>query len=171
MGKKLILILSGLMIFVGCATHKQTAQTVENRKMVKAVTEMELEVKETDRGVEILFPDVLLFDYDSDRLKSEAKTKMHKIAAVVNDPGVESRTIAVEGHTDSKGSDAYNMDLSIRRSHSIERALVFSGVRKERMVVKGLGESKPIAPNAKPDGTDDPEGRARNRRVEIIIEN
>jgi outer membrane protein OmpA-like peptidoglycan-associated protein len=168
MGKKMIWLLSGFLILAGCAAQEKA---VQNRKMVKEIEKMELEVKETERGVEILFPEVLLFDYNSDRLKSEAKTKMHKIAAVVNEPKVESRTIAVEGHADAIGSDAYNMDLSQRRSQSVGRALVFSGVRKERLAVKGMGESKPIAPNTNPDGSDNPEGRARNRRVEVIIEN
>ena len=168
MRNKIIWLLCGLLILAGCAASEKK---IQNQKMVKEIEEMELEVREIDRGVEIIFPEVLLFDFDSDRLKPDAKSKMHKIAEVVNDPQVESRTIAVEGHTDSIGSPAYNLDLSKRRARSVGRELVFTGVRKERLSLKGFGELKPIAPNKNPDGSDNPEGRTRNRRVEVIIEN
>jgi outer membrane protein OmpA-like peptidoglycan-associated protein len=168
MKNKIIWLLSGLLILTGCATSDQSKQ---NRKMVEEIEKIELEVREIERGVEIIFPEVLLFDFDSDRLKPAAKAKMHKIADVVNDPKVESRTIAVEGHTDSIGYPAYNLDLSKRRARSVGRELVFTGVRKERLSLKGFGELKPIAPNRNPDGSDNPEARTRNRRVEVIIEN
>jgi len=168
MAKKIVGLLIGLLILAGCAAQDKS---LENRKMVREIKKLDLEVKETDRGVEIIFPEVLLFDYNSDRLKPGAKAKMHQIAEVVNDPMVAFRIVSVEGHADFIGSDAFNLDLSQRRAQSVARALVFSGVRKERLAVKGFGESKPIAPNTNPDGTDNPEGRARNRRVEVIIEN
>ena len=168
MYEKLIWLLSGLLILSGCASSQTK---VQNQKMVKEIEKMELEVREIDRGVEIIFPEVLLFEFDSDRLKPDAKAKMHKIADVVNAPAVESRTIAVEGHTDSIGYPAYNLDLSKRRARSVGRELVFTGVRKERLALKGFGELYPIAPNKNPDGSDNPEGRTRNRRVEVIIEN
>ena len=165
MNLKVICLLSGLLFLGACAND-----SAQDRMLMKAFEKMEYQVKETDRGVEIIFPEVLLFDFDSDRLKSAAKRKMYKIAEIVNDPKVESRMIAVEGHADNIGSDAYNMDLSKRRSESVSRALVFSGVRKERLVTRGFGDRNPIAPNRNPNGSDNPEGRALNRRVEIIIE-
>jgi outer membrane protein OmpA-like peptidoglycan-associated protein len=168
MRNRIIWLLCGLLILAGCATSEKK---IQNQKMVKEIEEMALEVRETDRGVEIIFPEVLLFDFDSDRLKAGAKSKMHKIAEVVNEPQVESRSIAVEGHTDSIGPPAYNLDLSKRRARTVGRELVFTGVRKERLSLKGFGELKPIAPNKNPDGSDNPEGRTRNRRVEVIIEN
>lgn len=161
-------ILSGFLFLGACALSKESEQ---NRKMVKEIEKLEYQVRETERGVEIIFPEVLLFDFDSDRLKPEAKAKMHIIAEVVNEPEVESRTIAVEGHADIIGPVAYNLDLSKRRSESVGRALVFSGVRKERLSTNWFGEKKPIAANKNPDGTDNPKGRALNRRVELIIEN
>ena len=165
MNLKVIWLLSGFLFLGACAND-----SAQDRYLVKAFEKLEYQVKKTDRGVEIIFPAVLLFDFDSDRLKSAAKAKMYKIAEVVNEPKVESRTIAVEGHADSIGSDTYNMDLSKRRSESVSRALVFSGVRKERLATRGFGDRNPIAPNINPDGSDNPEGRILNRRVELIIE-
>lgn len=168
MNKKMVWFLCGLLILSGCAASETK---VQNQRMVKEIEKMDLEVREIERGVEIIFPEVLLFEFDSDRLKPDAKAKMHKIADVVNQPAVESRTVAVEGHTDSIGPPAYNLDLSKRRARSVGRELVFTGVRKERLALKGFGELYPIAPNKNPDGSDNPEGRTRNRRVEVIIEN
>lgn len=165
MNLKVIWLLSGFLFLGACAND-----SAQDRNLVKAFEKLEYQVKKTDRGVEIIFPEVLLFDFDSDRLKSAAKAKMYKIAEVVNEPKVESRMIAVEGHADSIGSDTYNMDLSKRRSESVSRALVFSGVRKERLATRGFGDRNPIAPNINPDGSDNPEGRILNRRVELIIE-
>jgi outer membrane protein OmpA-like peptidoglycan-associated protein len=168
MGKTCVLLFSGLLILTGCATPEKSKQ---NQNLIKEIENLGLEVRVIDRGVEIILPEVLLFDYKSDRLTPEAKAKLHKIADMVNDPKVESRTIAVEGHTDSIGSLNYNLALSERRARTVGRELVFTGVRKERLSLKGFGELKPIAPNKNPDGSDNPEGRAQNRRVEIIIEN
>lgn len=168
MGNKTIWLFIGFLFLAGCAG---TDQSVKNLEVIKEVEKLELEVKEIDRGVEIIFPEVLLFEFNSDRLKLNAKAKMHKIAEILNGSDVKSRTIAVEGHTDSVGPTKYNMSLSERRAETVGRALVFSGVRKERLAAKGFGESKPLTQNRHPDGTDNPEGRARNRRVEVIIEN
>ncbi|MFT5701533.1 MAG: outer membrane protein OmpA-like peptidoglycan-associated protein [Desulforhopalus sp.] len=165
MNLKVIWLLSGFLFLGACAND-----TAQDRKNLNTFEKLEYQVKKTHRGVEIIFPEVLLFDFDSDRLKSAAKEKMYQIAEIVNEPKVESRMIAVEGHADSIGSDAYNMDLSKRRSESVSRALVFSGVRKGRLATRGFGDRNPIAPNKKPEGSDNPEGRTLNRRVELIIE-
>jgi len=78
--------------------------------------------------------------------------------------------VSVEGHTDGKGSAAYNQALSERRAASVARWLKGrKGLNKVRFDVRGFGASKPVAPNAKPDGSDDPDGRQKNRRVEIVV--
>ncbi|MBW1660432.1 MAG: OmpA family protein, partial [Deltaproteobacteria bacterium] len=75
-----------------------------------------------------------------------------------------------EGHTDSKGSEEYNLALSQRRADSVKVWLIEEGGLKGiTIITKGYGESKPVAPNTKPDGSDNPEGRAKNRRVEIYV--
>jgi outer membrane protein OmpA-like peptidoglycan-associated protein len=76
----------------------------------------------------------------------------------------------VEGHTDAKGAEQYNQELSVRRATSVRDWLVRSaGLRAGSVTAVGFGETRPVAPNAKADGSDDPEGRQRNRRVEIVV--
>ncbi len=174
MGKNVIWLAVALLIATGCATRGKPIPTdiaQQNRKMVVEFKNLDLDVKETPRGVAIYFPEVLLFDYDKDRLKSGARAKMHQIAVVVTAPQYNFRDIAVEGHADAMGPQKYNLGLSQRRAESVARELVFSGVAKERMVITSFGESQPVAPNRNPDGSDNPEGRALNRRVEIFILN
>lgn len=77
--------------------------------------------------------------------------------------------IILRGHTDSRGNDAGNRMVSKRRAQAVADYLVTRGVAADRMAVIGLGEDRPIAPNANPDGSDDEAGRARNRRVELTI--
>lgn len=163
-----------LIITTGCATRKNTlpvATAEQNRQMIVAFEDLDLKVEETPRGVAIYFPEVLLFDYNDDRMKTGARAKMHQVATVVNAPQYDWRDVAVEGHADAIGSQKFNLDLSARRARSVARELVFSGVKKERIIIGNFGKSRPIAPNSNPDGTDNPEGRARNRRVEVYIEN
>lgn len=77
--------------------------------------------------------------------------------------------VEISSHTDSISSDEYNMKLSQKRAESVVKYLIDKGIDKERLVAKGYGESKPIAPNSNPDGTDNPEGRQKNRRTEFKI--
>ncbi len=79
-------------------------------------------------------------------------------------------TVRIEGHTDSKGAPAYNQKLSEQRAASVKNWLVeHGGLKKVGFQTKGFGASNPAAPNTKPDGSDDPEGRQKNRRVEIVF--
>jgi len=77
--------------------------------------------------------------------------------------------IEIGGHTDSKGNDRYNRKLSEQRAQSVINYLIQKGIAKERLQAKGYGESQPIAPNQHPDGSDNPEGREKNRRTELKI--
>jgi outer membrane protein OmpA-like peptidoglycan-associated protein len=78
--------------------------------------------------------------------------------------------VRVTGHADSKGSDAYNLGPSRRRSAAVTEALRAElGGSAPRLRASGRGEADPVAPRAKPDGTDNPRGRARNRRVEVVF--
>ncbi|HUD28114.1 MAG TPA: OmpA family protein [Novosphingobium sp.] len=77
--------------------------------------------------------------------------------------------VTIRGHSDSRGSDAENLAASRRRAEAVRDHLAAKGVPKERMTVIALGEARPIAPNRKLDGTDDPEGRAKNRRVDVRV--
>lgn len=83
--------------------------------------------------------------------------------------GQPDLTAVIEGNADSIGSDQYNMALSLQRALAVQSYLVGHGVDKSRLSAKGLGESNPIAPNTNPDGSDNPEGRALNRRVDFDL--
>jgi len=110
----------------------------------------------------------VLFDFDKHDLKPAAVDSLTKVAAALKELGSAPATI--EGHTDSKGDDAYNMKLSEQRAAAVKEWLVKpGGVAASRLSAKGLGETKPVASNTKPDGSDDPEGRRKNRRVEIRV--
>lgn len=76
----------------------------------------------------------------------------------------------IEGHTDSKGSDSYSQEQSERRALAVKDWLVRqAGSTPARLTARGLGETRPVAPNTRPDGSDDPAGRQRNRRVEVVL--
>ena len=76
----------------------------------------------------------------------------------------------IDGYTDSKGSDPYNQGLSDRRAESVRNWFVTKeGLRDVNFATKGYGAKNPVAPNTKPDGSDDPDGRQKNRRVEITV--
>ncbi|MBI2280073.1 MAG: OmpA family protein, partial [Bacteroidetes bacterium] len=75
----------------------------------------------------------------------------------------------IKGHTDSKGSDKYNLALSTKRAKQAYSYLTSKGIDKNRLTYRGLGESSPIAPNINIDGSDNPDGRALNRRVEFEL--
>ena len=78
--------------------------------------------------------------------------------------------LLIEGHTDNKGTHAYNIKLSQNRAEAVKKWLVDNaGIKPSRITTTGWGETKPVAPNRKPDGSDDPEGRQKNRRVEIVV--
>ncbi len=84
--------------------------------------------------------------------------------------GKAKGAVRIEGHTDSKGSDPYNQKLSERRAQAVKTWLTEKeGLRNAEFAIQGFGAKKPVAPNKKPDGSDDPDGRQKNRRVEIIF--
>ena len=90
---------------------------------------------------------------------------------LVADPVVASGgPITIWGHSDSSGSDAANLIASRRRAEAARTSLVDKGIAADRMTVIALGEARPIAPNRNLDGTDDPQGRDKNRRVEIKVD-
>jgi outer membrane protein OmpA-like peptidoglycan-associated protein len=118
----------------------------------------------------VLVPDVF-FEFGKFELNDDARGKLELIANVINNTKTDERQILVEGHTDSIGSDEYNMNLSRQRAEAVTSELVFGNVRPDRVVTEWVGESRPIAPNENEDGSDNPEGRELNRRVEIVVLN
>ena len=108
----------------------------------------------------------VLFDFDKASLRPEAKPSLDKVLEVLK--SYPKASAKIEGHTDGKGDAAYNQKLSERRAESVRSWLAGNGASLN-MSTRGWGKKKPIAPNAKPDGKDDPEGRKKNRRVEIAV--
>ncbi len=120
------------------------------------------------RGQEVriaLAADVL-FDFDKADLRAEARPALDKVAAVLR--AHPQATAKIEGHTDGKGDAAYNRKLSDRRAQSVRQWLAANGVGM-KMSTQGWGKDKPVAPNTAPGGKDNPEGRQKNRRVEITM--
>ena len=110
----------------------------------------------------------VLFDFDKYTLLPKASDTLQKVGQVA--ASYPSSPIQIEGHTDGKGTHPYNMKLSENRADAVKAWLVQNAsVAGSRISTRGWGETKPIAPNKKPDGSDDPEGRQKNRRVEIVL--
>jgi outer membrane protein OmpA-like peptidoglycan-associated protein len=129
----------------------------------------DLRVKETATEIRIELAADVLFDFDKATIKPEAANALHNVAEIIKDKG-KGRTIRIEGHTDGKGSAAYNQKLSERRADSVKQWLTkYEGLGRAKMATRGFGATKPVAPNSKTDGSDDPEGRQKNRRVEIVL--
>lgn len=127
----------------------------------------DLGARVTEREIKIDLSADVLFDFDKAVLRPEAGSALEKVAAVMNT--YPKASALIEGHTDGKGSDQYNQRLSERRADSVRHWLAAAGV-KTRMSARGWGKTKPVAPNTKPDGSDDPVGRQKNRRVEITVQ-
>jgi outer membrane protein OmpA-like peptidoglycan-associated protein len=130
---------------------------------------LDLQVKESKTEIRIELAADVLFDFDKADIRPQAKEQLHQAAELIREHAKKS-TVLIEGHTDGKGADDYNQKLSDRRAQSVRDYFVkvekLSGVK---FCTKGYGKTKPVAPNAKPDGSDDPEGRQKNRRVEIVV--
>ncbi|WP_316817846.1 OmpA family protein [Pedobacter nyackensis] len=114
----------------------------------------------------IVLKDVL-YEFNKAELTPDSKEKLdHLYTIMVDNPTIE---IELSSHTDSKGSDAYNLDLSERRAKSCVDYLIEKGIATNRMTSKGYGETRPVAPNELPNGADNPDGRALNRRTEFKV--
>src|SRR5437868_1647765 len=98
----------------------------------------------------------------------QEETVMKRLAPLIAEAGKHPLTIA--GHTDSVGNPSYNQGLSEKRARTVKDWLVSHSYAPATTSIKGYGETMPVAPNIKPDGSDNPEGRRLNRRVEIVID-
>lgn len=154
------------LILSGC-TGLNTSQI--NKELMNEFNAIELDTREVDQGVMINLPVVMLFDFDKTDLNNESRTKIKEISEILNRPRTVKYNILVNGYADSAGDEEYNLILSRKRAQSVSNEFVFNGVHKSRMESEGFGEKFPIAPNRHADGTDNPGGRAKNRRVEVIV--
>lgn len=139
---------------------------VIGRKMDKQAEEIEkkvpgAKVERVGEGIVVDFTEKILFGYDKSDLTSTAMDNLGKLVQILKD--YPDTNIEIQGHTDSNGSDDYNMKLSQRRATEVSSYLRTKGVAPSRLTTKGYGETAPVADN----GTD--EGRAQNRRVTFLI--
>jgi outer membrane protein OmpA-like peptidoglycan-associated protein len=109
----------------------------------------------------------IYYNYDKSDIRPDAAKELDKLVQLlVDNPEIK---IELSSHTDSVDTESYNLALSQRRAESAVNYIESRGISADRLVAKGYGESKPIARNTNPDGTDNPVGRQRNRRTEFKI--
>ena len=110
----------------------------------------------------------ILFDFDKSEIRADASPALHEVADLIR---TKARgPVAIQGYTDALGIDAYNQRLSERRAAAVKTWLVtYEGLPPSRFTTVGFGPRNPVAPNRRPDGADDPEGRQLNRRVTLTI--
>jgi outer membrane protein OmpA-like peptidoglycan-associated protein len=129
----------------------------------------ELQFQETGKSMSMNLAGDVLFDYNKAALKPAAEEALKKVAVVLS--LFPESNVTVEGYTDSKGGKKINLQLSRERANSVKNWLVRNGgVAPKHIAAKGFGEENPVAPNTNPDGTDNIVGRAKNRRVTIIVD-
>jgi len=144
-----------------------TVDTIPDVAVVDTVL-TQTEVNTTLNAGDTLAINSVMFVYDQVNLIEESQAELQKIVNYMKQyPDVK---LVISGHTDSKGEDAYNYWLSSARANKIRNYLRKAGVKYSRMETHGYGESRPIAENENSDGSDNPNGRQKNRRVEFTIQ-
>lgn len=143
-----------------------TAGAIIGRDMDKQAEEIKndipgAKVERVEEGIKVEFNEKILFAFSKSDIGDAAKVNLNKLVAVLNK--YPNTNIEIQGHTDSRGTDEYNMGLSERRANTVRDYLQSQGIVSTRMTTKGFGESAPAYTN------DTDEGMAQNRRVEFII--
>ena len=139
--------------FIGNYMDKQAAEIERDIEGAR--------VERVGEGIKITFSSGILFDVDKSNLKDPYKGELAQLAAILNK--YEDTNILLAGHTDSTGSDEYNLGLSSRRADSVANYLATQNVNRARFATEGYGKTDPIASN------ETAEGRAQTRRVEVAI--
>jgi outer membrane protein OmpA-like peptidoglycan-associated protein len=148
------------------ATVGGVTGTVIGRKMDKQAEEIKkqvpgVKVERVGEGINVEFTEKILFDFSKAELGTTSKSSLDKLIVILTK--YPDTNIEIQGHTDARGADEYNMALSERRATAVVNYLKQQGVVSTRITPKPFGESAPIATN------DTEEGRAQNRRVNFII--
>lgn len=127
---------------------------------------LDTDIGQLEKNAKLLLEN-MYFDTNRDIIKSSSKPSLELLLAFMKKH--EGIKIEISGHTDSRGNDDYNLDLSQRRAESVMDYLITNGIDEKQLIAKGYGETEPIAPNENKDGSDNAEGRKLNRRTEIKI--
>ena len=129
----------------------------------------EFQAQQAGRSLSMNLSGDVLFDYGKAALKPAAEEALKKVSVVLSQ--FPESKVTVEGYTDAKGTQSANMQLSRERAQAVKDWLVRNGnMNVSNISAKGFGERYPVAENTNPDGTDNPLGRAMNRRVSIVVE-
>ena len=150
---------------IGAAVGGTTGAIIGN-KMDKQAEEIknkvpDAKVERVGEGIVVEFSSNVLFGFDKAELSTDAKTNLDKLVTVLNT--YPDTNIELQGHTDSKGSEAYNQTLSEKRASTVSAYLAEKAIKAESMTIKGFGDTVPKYDNETEDG------RAQNRRVEFLI--
>jgi outer membrane protein OmpA-like peptidoglycan-associated protein len=148
------------------ATVGGVTGAVIGRKMDKQAKEIEnkvpgAKVERVGEGIVVEFADKVLFGFDRADLTASAETNLDKLSNILKE--YPDTNIEIQGHTDSKGADSYNLSLSERRASAVATYLRGRGIASSRIRTKGFGETAPVATN------DTEDGRSQNRRVDFLI--
>jgi outer membrane protein OmpA-like peptidoglycan-associated protein len=126
-------------------------------------------VQESPKELRLTLAADILFDFDKSTIRSDARAALDRVAGIIRSKS--QGVVRIEGFTDAKGMTDYNLRLSIARAESVRNWLAGpGGLHGAGFSARGFGATRFAAPNAKPDGSDDPAGRQKNRRVEIIVQ-
>ena len=130
--------------------------------------DVRIQITQQDEALVIKFSGDVLFDFDKADVRPDAGKALAQAGAVIR--SFRPKRLDIDGHTDGKGDDAYNQGLSERRARSVANWLAagkyLSGISVQ---TAGHGKKQPVAPNTLPNGADNPEGRAKNRRIEMFL--
>jgi len=156
---------TALGAIIGAAVGGATGAVIGN-KMDKQAVEIEqsvpdAKVERVGEGIVVEFSSNVLFGFDKSNLSVEAKTNLNKLVTILND--YPDTDIELQGHTDSKGTNDYNMALSEQRAYAVSAYLSDQGISTMRTSILGFGEAVPKYDN------ESENGRAQNRRVEFLI--
>ena len=184
---RLRLIWANVFIFLvsAAAAYAQSDHVLELRAPIQEIAGQVLEliipvepagatgqnlgIRETASEIRIELAADILFDFDKAEIRPSAAQALRQAADLIRTRAIGP--VRVEGHTDSKGSPAYNQRLSERRADAVRLWLVQKEqLRSVGFVTAGFGATRPVAPNTASDGSDDPVGRQRNRRVELVLQ-
>jgi len=150
---------------IGAAVGGATGAVI-GRQMDKQAEDIQnkvpdAKVERVGEGIVVEFSSNVLFGFDKSDLSAEAKTNLDKLVTILNE--YPETNLEVQGHTDSKGTEGYNMTLSEKRATTVSSYLVTRSIASQRLSIKGFGETAPKYDN------ETEEGRAQNRRVEFLI--
>ena len=149
--------------------EKKQLELQRKQLQMEEAARQELELKETEKAITMELEGDVLFDFDKAEIKPEAERTLDQVGTVIAQ--FPEGKVLIEGHTDSKGSPDMNLQLSKRRAEAVKNWLVKKKSISESIITtRGFGETKPVAPETNPDGSDNPQGRQQNRRVEITVE-